>query len=221
MNQTETAANPPVVWHECDRAGAAIIRLLVLLPNCEFQEAILANLLWTTVSRNGATVRLLAAVDDWSDEARIRMRVALLAAMLRESGLDAEVEFVAGTDWVETVLDRWMPGDVIVSHAEQTLPSVATARTFARVPLSQAFVALGKPVCELSGVALTPESGAKRALASWILPALVIVGSFVAQAVFLRLAREWAIWTRQATFIAFSALEVALIAALARPRGAR
>ncbi|MEO6062464.1 MAG: hypothetical protein ABIQ99_11050 [Thermoflexales bacterium] len=220
MSQTKIKDNPPVVWH-CDQAGAAINRLLVLLPNCEFQEAILANVLWSTVSRNRATVRLLAAVDDWSDEARIRMRVALLAAMLRESGLDAEVEFVTGADWVETVLDRWMPGDVIVSHAEQTLSSLASARTFARVPLSQAFVALGKPVCELCGVALPPEGGAARALVTWILPALVIVGSFVVQAVFLRLAHEWAIWARQATFIASSALEVALIAALARPRSAR
>jgi hypothetical protein len=220
MNQTKITDNPPVVWHS-DRAGAAIKRLLVLLPNCDFREAMLANVLWSTVSRNGATVRLLAAVDDWSDEPRIRMRVALLAAMLRESGLDAEVEFVTGADWMETVLDRWMPGDVIVAHAEQTLPSPASARTLARVPLSQAFVALGKPVCELSGVALPLEPGAARTLVTWILPALVIVGSFVAQAVFLRLAQEWAIWARQATFIASSALEVALIAALARPRRAR
>jgi len=220
MNQTKITDNPPVVWH-CELAEAAINRLLVLLPNCEFQEAILANVLWSTVSRNRATVRLLAAVDDWSDEARIRMRVALLAAMLRESGLDAEVEFIAGADWVEHVLDRWTPGDVIVSHAEQTLPSPTSARAFARVPLSQAFIALGKPVCELSGVAIPPERGAARALVTWILPALVIVGSFIVQAVFLRLAREWAIWARQATFIASSALELALIAALARPRSAR
>lgn len=220
MNQTKITDNPPVVWH-FDRPGAAINRLLVLLPNCDFREAMLANVLWSAVSRNGATVRLLAAVDDWSDEARIRMRVALLAAMLRESGLDAEVEFVTGTDWVETVLDRWIPGDVIVSHAEQTLPPAASARTFARVPLSQAFVALGKPVCELNGVALPLEPSAARTLVTWILPALVIVGTFVAQAVFLRLAQEWAIWARQATFIASSALEVALIAVLARPRSAR
>lgn len=221
MNQTKITDNPPVVWHESVRAGAAIHRLLVLLPNCEFQEATLANVLWSIVSRNGATVRLLAAVDDWSDEARIRMRVALLAAMLRESGLEAEVEFVAGTDWIETVLDRWTPGDVIVSHAEQTLPSPAAARTLARIPLSQAFVGLGKPVCELRGVALPPERSVGRALVTWILPALVIVGAFVAQALFLRLAHEWVIWARQAAFIASSALEVALIAVLARPRSAR
>lgn len=210
-----------VTWRAAETAPARIERLLVLLPAGDVDVAELASALWMLASRSGAGIRIVAGIDTWAGEPQARLSVALLAALLRESGIEPEIEIVRDTNWAGLVLARHMPGDVIVCHAEQMAPGGAGGLSPKYAPLSHSLAKMRLPVCEISGIVHPYARNPMRELMGWALPLLVVVGSLVLEIAFVRLARDMAVWIRQLSLAIYSAIELVTIAWLARPRESR
>lgn len=207
-----------MTWRALDPAPHPIRRLLVLLPNADLNEALLARALWTLAGTHHAAIQLVALVDDWADEGQVRTRVALLTALLRGDGLEpAEHYELDRTDWEGIVRQLYRPGDVIVCHAEQTLP-VSNGGLKPHVsPLSTHLAMLHMPVCELRGaIRQAPAMTLRRALRVWVLPLLVIGLSLALEVLFVRWARNWAESSRQAVLVTYTTLEIASVAWLAK-----
>jgi hypothetical protein len=222
MNKIQTDAPRGVktrwcVFNQAD--DAAIKRLLVLLPSQDLDEAALANILWVLARKDNARARLLCLLSDWSDEPQMRLRAALVCALLRESGIEAEAEYAQGADWLRETQTRRLPGDVVVCHAEQTIADGANAFSVQFKPISQFFIAQRIPVCEVSGVVRGKPQSRLSQLRSLALPALIIVLTLVAQVIFTRLTTSWALWARNLSLGVSSAVELVSIAWLATPRG--
>jgi hypothetical protein len=207
-----------MTWRVLDPTPCQIRRLLVLLPNADLNEALLARALWTLAGERGATVQIIALIDDWADEGQVTMRVALLAALLRGSGIEPAAHYERDSaDWMSIVRSMYRPGDVIVCHAEQTLPASTGGFIPRTSPLSTHIAMLHMPVCELHGAIKTPPAmTARRTLKVWVLPLLIVSLSIVLEIVFARWARGWAEWSRQAALATYTTLEIASVAWLAR-----
>lgn len=205
------------VYNNADEA--AIKRLLVLLPSQDMDEASLANILWVLARKDNAPVRLFCLMSDWSDEPQMRLRIALIMALLRESGIEAEAEYAQGIDWLRETQKRRLPGDVVICHAEQALPDGMNKLSVQLKPISHFFIAQRIPVCEVSGILHTQTQSRFNQFKSWALPAFIIVLTLIAQVIFTRLTMGWALWARNLSLGVSSAVELASIAWLAAPRG--
>lgn len=201
-----------------DDAPVCIRRWVVLLPNAEFNEAALARAIWTLAAHNDTAVHIIAMIDDWADDGQVRLRIALLSALLRQSGIEPTTEFeTASTDWVSIVQQVYAPGDAIVCHAEQKWLTGVDRRGVEIRRLSQAFAALHMPVCELHGIVRHPPAMTiTRALKVWVLPLTVVIVSLALQVFFVQQAHNWAAWVRQAVLAAYTTAELCLITRLAR-----
>jgi hypothetical protein len=215
MNDSNPLSRITAKWDSATIAPAPIRRLIVLLPNADINEALFARALWTLAAHNGAEIHIVAMVDDWADEGRVRLRVALLAALSRESGIEPCTRFETDTDWIRIVRRLYTPGDVVVCHAEQRASSGVRNFTIEFKPLSTFIAALRIPVCELQGVIRhQPRMTLKRAIRVWVLPLLVIVASLVLEVLFIRWARDWVEWMRQFALLVYTAIEILVITRL-------
>lgn len=207
-----------MTWRALDPSPCQIRRLLVLLPNADLNEALLARALWTLAGERGAAIEIIALIDDWADEGQVCMRVALLVALLRGAGMEPAVHYERdSTDWIAIARRMHRPGDVIVCHAEQTLPASNGGLKPHVSPLSTHLAMLHMPVCELRGAIKTPPAlTVRRAVKVWMVPLLIIVFSVVLEIVFVRWARNWAEWSRQAALATYTTLEIASVAWLAK-----
>lgn len=209
-----------MTWRTPCHQPIAFHRLLVLLPNTDINEASLARAIWTLTAGNGAAVHLIAMVDDWADGGQIRLRLALLTALLRESGIQPHVTFEASDiDWIQITRRTYRPGDVVVCHAEQRVPTGTRGLTVEVSPLSQCLAALHMPVCEVSNALHhPPRMTFTRAVKSWGLPILIIVGSLILEVAFLSWARAWAEGLRNLVLIVYTVIEIVSIAWLAQSK---
>ena len=213
-----TSKTVAMTWRALDPAPHPFRRILLLLPNADINEAQLAHALWTLAGEHHASVYVLALIDDWADEAQVRLRVALLSALLRESGIEPEEHYEKDTtDWLGIVRRMYTPGDVIVCHAEQTLPANNGRFPPHFSPLSTLIAMLHMPVCELRGaIKQTPAMTMHRAIKVWGLPLVVIFGSVALEILFMRWARDWVEWSRQAVLAAYTAAEILTVVWLSK-----
>jgi hypothetical protein len=207
-----------MTWRALDPAPHQIRQLLVLLPNAEINEAQLAHTLWTLAGEHHASVHILALINDWADEAQVRLRVALLIALLHGSGIEPAEHYERdSTDWISIVRRLYQPGDVIVCHAEQTLPLNNGRLPPHFSPLSTHIAMLHMPVCELRGaIKQMPAMTLRRAIRVWGLPLFIIFGSVALEILFMRWARDWVEWSRQSVLLAYTAAEIFMIVWLAK-----
>jgi hypothetical protein len=207
-----------MTWRIPVLESPAIRRLIVLLPNADINEASLAQALWTLADGNGVAVHIIAMMDDWAAAGQIRLRLALLTAFLRESGIEPSVVLEeTTTDWVQITRREYRPGDAIVCHAEQRMPTGTRRLAIEFSPLSQYLLALHMPVYELrNALRCSPQMTFTRALRLWVLPILIIVGSLILEVAFMSWARAWAEWLRHLVLIVYTALEIVSIAWLAK-----
>jgi hypothetical protein len=206
-----------MTWRALDPAPRSIRRILLLLPNADLNEAMLARALWTLAGAHHASVHVIALIDDWADEGQVRLRVALLLALLRGSGIQPVEHYEKDTvDWISIVRRMYQPGDVVVCHAEQQLP-VNNGGVPHLSPLSTHIAMLHIPVCELHGaIKHPPAMTLRRVIKVWVLPVLIIVLSVGLEIVFMRWARNWAMWSRQAVLAAYTTFEIATVSWMAR-----
>lgn len=210
MNVLAPQTGTDVTWRALDPAPQNIRRLLLLLPNADIHEAKLARALWLLAGERQVDVHVVAMIDDWADEGEVRLRIALLSAMLRSSGIESKEYFERdSTDWESIVRRMYQPGDVVVCHAEQTLP-MNNGRFLPHFsPLSTQLAMLHMPVCELRGaIKAQPAMTKHRAIRVWVLPMIVICLSFALQVIFVGATRAWAEWSRQAVLIIYTAAEI-------------
>lgn len=218
MTQGITPFGVAVTWHRSAPQSAAIRRLIVLLPDAEMNEALLARALWSLSAPEGAQVHIIAKVDDWANESLAHLRLAMVAALLRESGIEPATQLeTSGTEWPQIVRRISLPGDVIVCDAEQKLPIHAQGLAVTFKPLSEYFAAMRMPVCVVHGmVRHQPRMTPRRVMKAWVAPLLIILISVVLEALFLHWARGWAEWARQGILAAYTAVEIAAVAWLAK-----
>lgn len=207
-----------MTWRTLDALAQPIHRFVVLLPNMDLHEAALARALWALAGECGATVQIIALIDDWADEGLVRTRTALLAALLRESGLNGCVAYEQNdADWVRIVRKVLRPGDALVCMAEQIYPTRNTGAGIAFAPLSRHLTMLHVPVCELSGVLIAPPANTfKRTVKTLLLPALIVAGSLALEIIFVDATRMWAGWVRHTAIGIYTAIELFSITRLAQ-----
>jgi hypothetical protein len=218
MNDGTTLAGHDRTERGIAHGMEVVRRLVVLLPNADIHEALLARHVWALAARAGASVHIIAMVDDWADEGQVSLRLTLLTALLRESGLALTTSLERDeVDWVRVVRQAYEPGDTIVCHAEQKLPMHEHGLSVASKPLSSFLAALNIPVCEVEGaIRSRPPMTARRAIRTWLLPLTIILVSTALQLGFLQWAHAWADWARNISLIVYTAIEIVVIARLAR-----
>ncbi len=201
--------------------NGTIKRLLVLLPDEDIDEASLANVLWTMAARNGAGIHVVAAIRDWASEPQAQLRLGLLTALLRESGLETETEIVHDAELLRVAVERRRPGDIVICPAGTPTPDGRASLIPALHPLSMVFSPLGQPVRELPGIVRPRARRGLREWTTWLLPLAIVIGSLFLEVAFVRVAGDMANWARQLVIAAYTAVELASIVWLARARPSR
>jgi hypothetical protein len=218
MSENDLITSPEVKWRMPDSAPSAIRRLLVLLPDAEINEALLARTLWTITAHTHARILVIARVDDWANEGLARLRLAMVTTLLREARIEPQTQLAAGSDdWAQLVKRIYLPGDAIVCPAEQKILVRGEGLRTTFKPLSHYFAALSMPMCEIQGIVRArQEMTPARAFKTGVLPLLIVIVSVVLQVLFLSWAHEWAAWARQTVLAISTAIEIITVAWLAR-----
>lgn len=211
-------AGMAITWRTIDLAPIPLARLVVLLPNTDVNEALLARAIWALSMPRGLRVHVVAMIDDWADEGNVRLRLALLTALLRESGIEPSVELEQDdVDWTRVVRRLHQPGDAVVCHAEQMAVVGIRGARVDRQPLGACLAALRMPVCELSGViAASPGPTLRQTARAWLLPFAIVFATLALELLFLDWTRGWADWARRAVLAAWTTAEILTVARLAR-----
>lgn len=204
-----------------DAAPAETGRLLILVPDDEFDEAGLTRAIWSMADQGVARALLLTAIADWAREPQALLRLALMAALLRESGLEAEIELTLTSDWLAAARERLLTGDTIVCLAEHRISDSANPFAARQQPIASYLAALGHPTHELPGPYATGSRESSTPIGAWLAPLSVVAVSFVVEVAFARFARNVAGWTRGAVLAICTAAELVSITLLDRARPGR
>jgi hypothetical protein len=98
---------------------SAARRLLVILPNMDFNLADLARRVAEITALENMTVVFVANTTDLQNEYRVRCRLATLAALMRGECARVETHFTLEQNWARVVESVYQRGDVVVCHGEQ------------------------------------------------------------------------------------------------------
>lgn len=99
---------------------SAIRRLLVLMPDVDFNLANLARRVAEITSLENVTLVFIANTADPKEEYRARRRLATLAALMRDGCARVETHFTLDQNWARILNAIYQRGDVIVCQAEQS-----------------------------------------------------------------------------------------------------
>jgi hypothetical protein len=162
-------------------------RLVVLVPDEDLDEAALARQVWKLAALRQLAVVYLGWTASADTEARVRRRLANLAALTRDDKIVVSTRPALGAGWLPAIRGVWRAGDLVVAHSEQR---VVLGGVFTR-PLGPALLtALKAPVYVLTGFCPAPERPAKT-LAAQVLTggmfALLVAAFFVVQVSILRM----------------------------------
>ncbi len=167
-------------------------RLLVLVPDEDLDEAAFARQVWKLAAPRQLAVAYLGWTASADTEARLRRRLANLAALTRDDGIVVSARPALGAGWRAAIRGLWRSGDLIVCHAEQR---VQMWGVLAR-PLGASLVAaLSAPVYVLSGFCPAPTrpvTGLFAQVTTLLLSGTVVSASFWLQVQISRLpSRPW------------------------------
>lgn len=185
LNQKREALNASI-FPTAETAGTH--RLLVLIPDAEFDLALVASRAWEIAKAGGVQVRFLGLCEDVLQESSLRRKLITMSAMLNDGGVRADMEIIAGSDWVGAVRSRWQADDMVVCLAEQRAGLL-------QKPLSQMLASnLNMPLTILPGLAppLSERPRWQVQLAAWTGLVVIITGFFLLQAGIYQAGGEWA-----------------------------
>jgi hypothetical protein len=126
-------------------------RLIVLVPQPEVDEAVLARRVWTLALSGRSEVLYVALVRDLDDEARARRSLALLTSITRDDRLRVTSQVVFQSQWLTALRPLYQPGDAIVCMAEQTVKRLGRSALLLSEQLAAEF---GEVVRVLDGVSV-------------------------------------------------------------------
>lgn len=108
-----------MIMHSRDTFSATR-RLLVLMPDVNFNVAHLAQRVVEITCLETMAIVFIANAAEKKDEYRVRRRLATLAALMRDECARVETHFTLDQNWARVLNTLYQRGDVIVCHAEQT-----------------------------------------------------------------------------------------------------
>ncbi len=98
---------------------SATRRLIVLMPDVNFNVAHLARRVVEITCLEDITIVFIANAAEKKDEYRVRRRLATLAALMRDECARVETHFTLDQNWARVLNILYQRGDVIVCQAEQ------------------------------------------------------------------------------------------------------
>lgn len=108
---------------------SATRRLLVLMPDINFNVAHLARRVVEITCLETMTVVFIANTVEKKDEYRVRRRLATLAALMHDECARVETHFTLDQNWARVLDGMYQRSDVIVCHAEQSGRNGVSLRT--------------------------------------------------------------------------------------------
>ena len=175
-------------------------RLMVIVPNADLHEARLAQRLSDMATYNHAEVLLLAIGLSWAEEPNVRLRLALLGALMEGVGVTTQAEVFPNEDWL-TILQRlYLPGDLLVCFPEHDLSIGKASPIGQSQPIARVLEFMHMPTCELQGyvIALEPHDSWLENLKGWLLPMSIVIGMFAFQVLLVHWTQDWNNWAQKA-----------------------
>jgi hypothetical protein len=99
-----------------------IRRLIVLLPEGNFDELKLSKKIWQLASVESLPILFLALVQDQNNVAYIHRRLVTLAALTSFGKINITVVVRIGKSWIEFVKQTLLSGDLLLCLRHQTVP---------------------------------------------------------------------------------------------------
>jgi hypothetical protein len=144
-------------------------RLVVLIPDAEFDQKALAKRIWELASRPEVNVLYLSLSPGPNDLARTRRRLTDLASMTNYGHVKASIKVKVGRNWAQAVAEILHAGDLLVCMARHR----ATYRVLGRKTLGELLsTSFDAPVYLLGGSLAGPSRQRQkllRAVLAWLL----------------------------------------------------
>lgn len=160
-------------------------RLVVLVPDQGADGVDLARQIWALAEPCELPVLFLCALKGGdAREAAARLRLATLAAQVRDDHIAVNTIVMSNRSWVVAVRQQWQDGDLVLCCADQTVPTVYGGRQLLCHVLESA---LGIPVFVLAGLyteapaAPGPWNDRLARYVHWALLAALVIAFSVAE----------------------------------------
>jgi hypothetical protein len=170
-------------------------RLIVLVPP-EIDYSAATRRIWKHSNATGMPVLLLGLCKDSAQEPGLRRGLVIMASLLQDGEVCAEIKIEFGTNWVEAVKRTCQAGDMILCFAEQRAGLLHR-------PLGQILQSnLKASVYILSPLTprKLPQADWLPQVVAWLGSAGIIAGSFLLQTRITSIPQDWA----QTTLLIFS-----------------
>lgn len=151
-------------------------RLVVLVPEGELDDNLLARRVWQLASAAKLKVIFLGLADRAENEAPVRRRLALLAAAVQQGEVEARASAASGKSWRQAVQEALRVGDVLVCVGEHRVRRFGLRRQQLGEALAKSF---GTPVYLLGGLAVGPSPAfleLAHTLGAWSLSIAILAG---------------------------------------------
>lgn len=100
-------------------------RLLVLMPDFNFDEKVLGRKVWDLAIQNRSDVLFLGVIQSPDQKLYALNQLRGLMAVVQDRRLKVDSRLEFGLSWQKAIRHWWMPGDMIIccsSHRVQALP---------------------------------------------------------------------------------------------------
>ncbi|SRR6266508_317255 len=161
-------------------------RLVVLVPDLEWEFIPAIHRIWELADRQHACVLLISLCKDPRQELSLRRALIILCAMLQDGRIPVETNVEIGTNWVDVVRRHYQTGDMIVCFAEQRVGLL-------QKPLNQILESnLIIPVYVVSGVYIPkPKSNRLAEVTAWLGSIGIIAGFSLLQVKIMQVSEGW------------------------------
>lgn len=170
---------------------APTTRLLVLVPENDFDENQLSQRIWNLAAKGGLSVSFVLLSSKPGTEHFLRTRLATLVANTRDGYVAVNSKIVLGNNWIQAVNGLMRPGDLLVCLEDFKATSWGVFRRPAGQTISSS---LGVPVYILSGIRLgSPPRYSNRGkeVIFWLAAIGIIVGFAFVQIMINNAIQGW------------------------------
>jgi hypothetical protein len=121
-------------------APIPVQRLIVLIPDTDFNTAELGQHIWQLAISTHSRVLLFGICPDATEQLMLRRQLVTMAAAIRDNSLSVEIQVEVGKNWGETVEQLWQTGDLVIGLAHRRgqhyfLPVNEILNTNSQIPI--------------------------------------------------------------------------------------